>query len=244
MNPKTMDRLWMVPSWVAGALVVVGPLASWLGVSSPLVGFFLLVLGFAMAAVSGVAFAGGAALATVFGRPWRRRALRGAVIPLGIALVLFLLLRSQGNVPAMNDVSTDLEDRPALSAEGIAASGVPEHDEETLVRFAEWQRTFYADVQPLVVAEAPDVAFEKALRIARLRMGWEIASSDPEAGRIEAVARTRVFRFVDDVVVRVRPEGEGSRIDLRSRSRLGQGDLGANANRIRGFVTAYREAER
>jgi uncharacterized protein (DUF1499 family) len=59
-------------------------------------------------------------------------------------------------------------------------------------------------------------------------------------GRLEAISVSRVFRFIDDVVVRVRPEGSGSRIDMRSKSRVGKGDLGANAARIEDFMLALR----
>lgn len=67
-------------------------------------------------------------------------------------------------------------------------------------------------------------------------MGWEIAAEDPSAGRIEATATTRWFRFKDDVIVRVAAQGAGSRIDVRSKSRIGRSDLGANAKRIRAYV--------
>ena len=68
--------------------------------------------------------------------------------------------------------------------------------------------------------------------------GWTITAVDPEKGLIEAVSVSRVFGFADDVVVRIRPEGTGSRVDVRSKSRDGQGDLGANAARIRAYVAA------
>jgi uncharacterized protein (DUF1499 family) len=66
---------------------------------------------------------------------------------------------------------------------------------------------------------------------------WTITQADPGAGTIEAVATTRVFGFQDDIVIRVRPDGDGaSRVDMRSKSRDGQGDIGTNAARIRAFV--------
>jgi len=66
-------------------------------------------------------------------------------------------------------------------------------------------------------------------------LGLEIVREDPSARVIEATDTTRIFRFVDDVAIRVRPDGDGSRVDVRSRSRDGKGDLGANAARIRAF---------
>jgi uncharacterized protein (DUF1499 family) len=60
----------------------------------------------------------------------------------------------------------------------------------------------------------------------------------PEEGRLEATDTTRWFGFKDDVVVRVTPVAEGARVDVRSASRVGQSDLGANARRIRAFLAA------
>jgi uncharacterized protein (DUF1499 family) len=76
-------------------------------------------------------------------------------------------------------------------------------------------------------------------------MGWSIAAIDPRSGRLEATARTRWFGFHDDIVVRVTPEGSGSRLDVRSASRVGRGDVGTNARRVREFLDlVQRQAER
>jgi len=90
------------------------------------------------------------------------------------------------------------------------------------------------DLQPLMLAGSAESAFSKALAAAEA-MGWEIAKSDPKAGRIEAVATSFWFGFKDDVVVRVTPTGSGSRIDVRSKSRVGGSDAGTNARRIRAY---------
>ncbi|MND03152.1 hypothetical protein D3C83_228380 [compost metagenome] len=65
-------------------------------------------------------------------------------------------------------------------------------------------------------------------------------ASDRAAGRVEAIATTTLLRFKDDVVVRVRDAAGGSRVDVRSKSRVGVGDLGTNARRIRRFLSALR----
>jgi uncharacterized protein (DUF1499 family) len=75
-------------------------------------------------------------------------------------------------------------------------------------------------------------------------MGWRIVASDPAQGRIEAVDQTPWFGFLDDVVVRVRPQGEGSRIDVRSKSRIGVSDLGTNAGRVRAYLRALQSRTR
>ena len=95
---------------------------------------------------------------------------------------------------------------------------------------------FYRDVI-LDVSDPPARAFERALDAAR-GQGWEIVASVPADGRIEATDTTRFFGFKDDVVVRVKPEGSGSRVDVRSLSRVGKSDVGKNASRIRAYLRA------
>jgi uncharacterized protein (DUF1499 family) len=72
-------------------------------------------------------------------------------------------------------------------------------------------------------------------------MGWEIVASEPHEGRIEATATTLWFGFKDDVVVRITPVPGGSRIDVRSVSRVGRSDVGANAERIAAYLTWVAE---
>jgi uncharacterized protein (DUF1499 family) len=81
----------------------------------------------------------------------------------------------------------------------------------------------------------PDVAFDKALAAAR-EMGWDIVDAKPAEGRIEATDTTFWFGFKDDVVIRISPTSEGSRIDVRSVSRVGRSDIGTNAKRIRAYL--------
>jgi uncharacterized protein (DUF1499 family) len=172
----------------------------------------------------------------------RRENRRGLVLALVAALVsaavvvVPLRLRAAAQaLPPIHDVSTDLEDPPALDAvlplrgEGAnpARHGGPE--------VAAQQRAAYPDVAPAYLDVAPGEAFERALAAAR-DMGWEIVDARPERARIEATATTRWFGFRDDVVVRLRPSGPGTRVDVRSVSRVGRGDAGANAARIREYL--------
>jgi fatty-acyl-CoA synthase len=100
------------------------------------------------------------------------------------------------------------------------------------------QRSAYPDIQPILIAQSTTEAFETALAAARAE-GWSIDATDPENGRIEASVRSLWFGFVDDVVVQVSPAEGGSRIDVRSTSRVGVSDLGANAERVRAFQRAF-----
>ncbi len=90
-----------------------------------------------------------------------------------------------------------------------------------------------------MLSVAPQDAFGHALDAAKA-MGWAIAAADSAAGRIEATATTPWFGFKDDIVILVTPAGEGSRVDVRSVSRVGKSDVGTNAARIRAFLAKLR----
>jgi uncharacterized protein (DUF1499 family) len=79
-----------------------------------------------------------------------------------------------------------------------------------------------------------DQTFDKALAIAQAE-GWQIVTADKSTGRIEATDTTRWFGFKDDIVVRLTPWGAGTRVDVRSVSRIGRSDIGTNARRIRSY---------
>jgi uncharacterized protein (DUF1499 family) len=151
----------------------------------------------------------------------------------------FALRRVAQSVPPIHDISTDTADPPifvAVLPRRAGASNPVEYGGETI---ATQQRKAYPDVQPLQVPAAPPQAFERALGAARA-MGWEVVDAQPSEGRIEATATTPWFGFKDDVVVRVRPAGSGSVVDVRSLSRVGRSDLGANAKRIRAYLERLR----
>lgn len=143
--------------------------------------------------------------------------------------------------PRIHDITTDTNDPPLFvdilplraDARNSAVYGGSQ--------VAASQHAAYPDIAPVDLAIAPAAAFAKALAIANA-MGWALVASDSAAGRIEATATTRVFRFRDDVVIRIRPRGGGSRLDIRSVSRFGGGDLGKNASRIREFLVDLRES--
>ncbi|WP_458789545.1 DUF1499 domain-containing protein [Yoonia sp. MH D7] len=100
------------------------------------------------------------------------------------------------------------------------------------------QQSAYPDIAPIVTDMSAEDAFSRALIIAE-DMGWHIASSAPESLRFEATARTELFYFADDIVLVVTPQADGSRVDLRSVSRVGRSDQGVNAARIRTFIEAF-----
>lgn len=167
------------------------------------------------------------------------------VVALGFVLYLGSLVRTARSVPAIHDVSTNLDDMPQFTRLKVRADNLESIPDEgkaelkALAPEARWKaihRAHYGDLRTLSLALPPEVAVRKAAALARER-GWEVASVDANAGRIEATHTSRFFRFKDDVVVRVRPApGGGSVVDMRSISRVGGSDVGMNAKRVRSFL--------
>jgi uncharacterized membrane protein YdjX (TVP38/TMEM64 family)/uncharacterized protein (DUF1499 family) len=135
--------------------------------------------------------------------------------------------------PAINDISTDTAEAPVFW-------DTPNPSDYPGGKVAELQRAAYPDLAPLTLALAPELTFEKALAAAKAQ-GWEIIASVPEEGRLEATSRSRLFGFTDEIAVRVTAADNGAKIDVRSRSRLGQIDRGVNAKRIRTYLAALAE---
>jgi hypothetical protein len=174
-----------------------------------------------------------AALLAVFALAWPRSRAAGVSMPL-IALVLGLVVfyvpfefqRMARSVPSINDITTDPDHPPQYLTGPKAYPGAA---------FARQQKAAYPDLSGVTLAMPPREAFARALSAAEA-MGWEVVGRDAEAGRIEAVDTTRWFGFKDDIAVRITPAGGGSRIDVRSKSRVGRNDLGTNARRIRAYL--------
>ncbi|MGH8724231.1 MAG: DUF1499 domain-containing protein [Burkholderiales bacterium] len=186
---------------------------------------------FAGALFAGLAAAGVAALALMIPR------LRAGSVPVlaaalllgaGSAAVPLDYVRRVKTLPYINDITTDTETPPQF----LQPRTYEGH-------FAELQRIGYPELRPLELALPPALAFARAVETARA-MGLDVVAVDEKAGRIEAVATTRWFGFKDDVVIRIAPgkgkNAAGSRIDVRSKSRVGRSDVGANARRIQDFL--------
>lgn len=165
---------------------------------------------------------------------WLRRRKGGAGAVL-LGLILSLPVAGLGaafeiaarTTPPINDISTDTDDPPvfwftATPSDYPASNAGP-------------QSAAYPEVRPLDLPLSSDDAFAAALALVEAR-GWEVLSADPAENQIEAIATSRLFGFEDEVAIRVTETDSGARIDMRSRSRLGQIDRGANARRIEAFL--------
>ncbi|MEJ2697263.1 MAG: DUF1499 domain-containing protein [Candidatus Sulfobium sp.] len=144
------------------------------------------------------------------------------------------------SVPPIHDITTDTQDPPKFDEILRLLKSADNSPVYGGKKVAAQQKRSYPEIVPLILRIPPGQAFDRALSTAR-SLGWQIIDDDKSAGRIEAVATTFWFGFRDDIVVRVRPEDAGSRVDIRSESRVGVSDLGKNAERIRKFLTAMKE---
>lgn len=209
-----------------------GPLLAHFGITSPMVGFALFALGGLLgiaALIAGVA-------ATVHGDGYGIGLVAGTLVT-----VAFVMVAASGRrYPPINDITTDTVSPPQfMRAPSLAGNG---GRDMTYVRaaFAPQQQAAYPDLTPLAINAAPDEVFKRVEAAARRMPDWEITRDDAAGRAIEGVATSRVFRFKDDFVIEVRPQDNASTVQMRSRSRDGKGDVGANAARIRAFFAALR----
>jgi uncharacterized protein (DUF1499 family) len=147
-------------------------------------------------------------------------------------------LRAQQS-PELNDITTDTNNPPPLVVTLQLRRGASNPTAYPGANAAVLQRAAYPDIVPVVLAVPPDEAFRR-VDAAAMAMGWDIVARAPADGRIEAVATSAWFGFRDDIVIRIRPDGAGSKVDIRSKSRVGESDLGVNARRIREFIARLK----
>jgi uncharacterized protein (DUF1499 family) len=177
-------------------------------------------------------------LAMMVSSRWRAQpwvAVAALVIAAAAAAPPMFMVQKARSLPLIHDVSTDLADPPKFVSLVPARKASPNGVDHGGKKVADLQAQGYPDIKPVVLPSSPAETLQRATEAAR-SLGWEIVATDAAAGRLEATATTAWWGFKDDVVVRIRPEGNGSRVDVRSASRVGLSDLGANAKRIREFV--------
>lgn len=213
-----------------------GPLAAKFEIVPPFVGFLLFAAGGALGLVGAL----GGMIGAFRGATSRRvRALMIGAVP---AALLVALGVGGSKYPPINDITTDLSDPPALTR----AADLPENIGRDMAypeSFKEIVREAYPDLQPLRLGEPPARVYERSIAIVTSDPAWQTTSAGAGDGMIEATVTSNLFRFRDDVAIRIRPDGEGSIVDVRSKSRDGRGDLGANAERIRWFLAKLAKPE-
>lgn len=182
-----------------------------------------------------------------FARIWQSGH-RGVGMAAGAFLLCALMLAPAGylgfrllTLPALADVSTDIDDPPAFSRSRVALDArIGRVPPDVAPDRRRQQRQAYPKAVPIILEVPAETAFEIARKAAVAR-GWQVLETSRPGGRsgvgrIEAIARARILRTAEDITIRIRPRADGSRIDIRSASRLGSHDLGINATRIAAFA--------
>ena len=203
-------------------------LAVALGVLLAAIGIVLLILGLLLGAFKGQ-----------------------ATLSSGVAVIYFIAafiivapaiqtIMVGASVPPIHDITTDPDD-PPIFAHVPSIRKASDNSLELDAGVIDQQRKAYPDLAALILSQSKAEAMILVADTATA-MGWEIVRRDEEQGQLEAVAQTMIFGFKDDIIVRIRETDGGTRVDVRSASRVGVSDLGANAARIKAYLAALQEA--
>lgn len=223
-----------------GLIVAAAFLHRLFGLPTP-VAFNLLAVAMGIAVLSIACALIASAIIWQTGRPGTARVLFAVCLSLALLSAPLLYLVWLLSYPLLNDISTDVNNPPAFSA--IARLRGPGDNPVSYnrARSADEQARAYPDIKPLAIARSSDEAYALvADAVKRLKM--EIArdqAPDPEAGMpgvIEAVDRTLIMGFYEDIAIRVSGDSESARVDIRSASRFGSADMGSNAETVRELI--------
>ena len=210
--------------------------------AGPLYKFGAVELGTAFAGFKFGLFAGVAALVLLAIQLLFKRntasigsALASAVLAVTAIAVPLSMMNTAKNVPPIHDISTDLVNPPEFVAIAPLRADAPNPVEYAGIEAAEQQREAYPELTTLTYSQSqPELV--KATEQAIENLGWELVNTDADKGIIEATETTAWFGFKDDVIIRVTDNDNERLVDTRSKSRVGQSDLGKNAARIHSFI--------
>ena len=169
----------------------------------------------------------------------------------GAAFVPYMFEQRLAANPYIHDITTDFNSPPQIEAAAdlprknpiayVGAETAPGTD----ITIAEAQMAAFPDIQPVVVATPVDDVAQAARKIIEeMNMDLLAETADGEMLTIESSYTSFWFGFVDDFVVRIQPSSNNTRVDLRSKSRVGVSDLGANGQRVRTFISKLEEVTR
>jgi hypothetical protein len=157
------------------------------------------------------------------------------LVAVAVSVIPILGVLHARQVPRIHDITTDTDLPPTYVALAAARQASPNGLDYGGPQVAAEQKAAYPDIKTLFSKLSPDALFGRAQQVVR-DSGWHLAEASPAEGRIEAVDTTMLYGFKDDIVILVRSDVNGSRLDMRSVSRVGHSDLGVNAARIRAFI--------
>jgi uncharacterized protein (DUF1499 family) len=252
MQKSYVGNIALVVALVAVGIAALMVFGSLLGLWEPIVGFMASrnynnLLGYVVVVVSVLA------LVTSFSAKSSAKQDSSAkgkgiltstiAILLGLAILsprIMALVIEPVKYPPIHDITTNTQSPPQfefLTDSRIGARNTLVYGGEDI---AAQQRQAFPNIGPIASDLSVEAAYQKALTVAKI-MGWTIVAQDPKALRFESTATTPFFNFADDVVILVSTLEQGSRIDLRSVSRIGIGDAGVNAKRIQEFSQRFSE---
>lgn len=241
----------MIPAWLsffdgllAIVLVLAGIVVARYGLEPPLFGFALFLAGLLFGLIGLIT-----GLIGVFRTrsPQRRhampRAVMGTIFSLVVVLPILGVFLSHRQYPPINDITTDTKNPPEF-VNALQISENRARDMKYDPKFAEIQDATpaYRGLAPLKLEGSPDDVFKKVEIIAGEFPGWQITRNEANTKTIEGIATSKLFQFKDDFIIQVRSgePGQGSLVEMRSKSRDGKGDLGVNYNRIEAFFAALQ----
>ncbi|HAD09265.1 MAG TPA: DUF1499 domain-containing protein [Porticoccaceae bacterium] len=235
MTSEGVEKVLKISAGAALALVILGAVLQRLGWLPFPLAFYIFGLGLLLCALLALFTMG-----SVFRRLARKQAYRtqlniGFLTTVPVALVLITVGIDGFKAPPIHDISTDVHDPPRFQfaqAQRRKGDNSLDYGGEEL---AKQQAKAYPDLKTVYLPGTK----EQGLALVRGTvegLGWKVLGEDIDAGLLEAADTTPLMGFTDDVVIRVRALNDGVLIDLRSVSRVGISDLGANARRIRRFV--------
>lgn len=161
------------------------------------------------------------------------------LISLGYSAFWITFHYQKKQLPLLSDIVTNV-DKPLMFIRVVNLRHTDENTVDYLDEFSVLQKKHYPNIQPLQLKEDARTVFDRAVALVQDN-GWDVVSLYPKEGVIEATVTTPVFWFVDDVIIRVQNHEDGCIVDMRSSSRIGRGDYGTNANRVRTFLQELSE---
>jgi uncharacterized protein (DUF1499 family) len=243
-STKWWSKFFLVTSMVAVVLLFASPIGYKYGVAELMPSFASLLLALTLAVI---VFVGGLIMTVVANRKGLIRDRQFLLVAVAISLIPMIAMgppiAKVRSVPPIHDISTDGLNPPTFDVViGLRAEAPNDleygSEQDSAAALAKLQQAAY----PQIVTLESDLSVPEAVAQAALvlaQQGLEVVNVDVDNGRVEAVATTFWFGFKDDLVVRIQPTHTGSKIDVRSVSRVGQSDLGANAARIAKFLQAF-----
>jgi uncharacterized protein (DUF1499 family) len=248
MQKSHVGNIALVVALVAVGIAALMVFGSLLGLWEPIVGFMASrnynnLLGYVVVVVSVLALVTSVTIKQDSSAKGKGILTSTIALLLGLAILsprIMALVIEPVKYPPIHDITTNTQSPPQfefLTDSRIGARNSLVYGGEEI---AAQQLQAFPNIQPIMSDLTVEAAYQKALTVAKI-MGWTIVAQDPKALRFESTATTPFFNFADDVVILVSTLEQGSRIDLRSVSRIGIGDAGVNAKRIQEFSQRFSE---